>query len=194
MGLGSDLDEISQALLARAPSLLALVPAARPGRAEDLVQLVAQAGAADRMEGAQQADLAPERDHGRPQGQGRLGPAHRARPGLCRRLHLLAPGAKTKPQFWADDRIFWYIASGQVRFHIEGQEPIVASKGWLVQVPYRNVYWMETVGDEPSVRLEVIRSNRTPLYPASPGRCRPGAHRQGQDLCPGQLSHPAGQV
>jgi len=79
----------------------------------------------------------------------------------------LAPGAKTKPQFWGDDRIFWYVASGQIRFHIDGQEPFVASKGWLVQVPYRNIYWMETVGDTPSVRLEVIRNNRTPLFPAT---------------------------
>jgi quercetin dioxygenase-like cupin family protein len=92
----------------------------------------------------------------------------------------LAPGAKTKPQFWADDRIFWYIASGQVRFHIEGQQPILASKGWLVQVPYRNVYWMETVGDEPSVRLEVIRSNRTPLYPATQGDKGPAPTAKGK--------------
>jgi mannose-6-phosphate isomerase-like protein (cupin superfamily) len=79
----------------------------------------------------------------------------------------LASGAKTKPQFWGDDRIFWYVASGQIRFHIDGQEPFVASKGWLVQVPYRNIYWMETVGSDPSVRLEVVRNNRTPLYPAA---------------------------
>jgi mannose-6-phosphate isomerase-like protein (cupin superfamily) len=79
----------------------------------------------------------------------------------------MGAGQKTKPQFWADDRIFWYVASGQIRFHIDGQAPIVASKGWLVQVPYRNIYWMETVGSEPSVRLEVVRSGRTPLYPAS---------------------------
>src|SRR3954464_3416315 len=79
----------------------------------------------------------------------------------------MGPGGKTKAQFWADDPIFWYIASGQVRFHIEGQEPFVASKGFLVQVPYRNVYWMETVGDEPSVRFEVAHAGRTPLYPAT---------------------------
>src|SRR5579859_3845326 len=79
----------------------------------------------------------------------------------------MGAGQKTKPQFWADDRIFWYIASGQVRFHIQGQEPFVAGKGFLVQVPYRNIYWMETVGDEPSVRFEVVRNNRTPLYPAT---------------------------
>ena len=81
----------------------------------------------------------------------------------------MGSGQKTKPQFWADDPIFWYVASGQVRFHIQGQEPFVAGKGFLVQVPYRNVYWMETVGDEPSVRFEVVRNNRTPLYPATQG-------------------------
>jgi mannose-6-phosphate isomerase-like protein (cupin superfamily) len=81
----------------------------------------------------------------------------------------MGAGKQTKPQFWADDPVFWYVASGQVRFHIEGQEPFVASKGFLVQVPYRNVYWMETVGDEPSVRFEVTHTNRTPLYPAAKG-------------------------
>src|SRR5436309_7625107 len=35
----------------------------------------------------------------------------------------LGGGQKTKPQFWADDRVFWYVASGQIRFHIDGQEP-----------------------------------------------------------------------
>jgi len=79
----------------------------------------------------------------------------------------MAPGGKTKPRFWADDRIFWYIASGQVRFHIEGQEPFIAGKGFLVQVPYRNVYWMETVGNEPSLRFEVTPSGETPSYPVS---------------------------
>lgn len=91
----------------------------------------------------------------------------------------MGPGNKTRPQFWADDRIFWYIASGRVRFHIQGQESFVASKGWMVQVPYRNVYWMETVGSEPSVRLELIRNYRTPLFPvaqyeAGPAPTAPG--------------------
>ncbi|HEX4026971.1 MAG TPA: cupin domain-containing protein [Rhizomicrobium sp.] len=79
----------------------------------------------------------------------------------------MGAGSKTRPQFWADDRIFWFVTSGQIRFHIQGQEPFVASKGWMVQVPYRNIYWMETVGSEPSLRLEVIRNNRTPLFPAT---------------------------
>jgi len=85
----------------------------------------------------------------------------------------MAPGGKTKTQFWADDRVFWYIASGQVRFTIQGQEPFVASKGFLVQVPYRTPYSLETVGNEPSVRFEVTRSGRTPLYPAQKGDTGP---------------------
>jgi mannose-6-phosphate isomerase-like protein (cupin superfamily) len=92
----------------------------------------------------------------------------------------MGPGQQTKPQFWADDPVFWYIASGQVRFHIEGQEPFVASKGFLVQVPYRNVYWMETVGDEPSVRFEVVHANRTPLYPAAKGDAGPAPKAKGK--------------
>jgi len=92
----------------------------------------------------------------------------------------MGPGGKTKAQFWADDPIFWYIASGQVRFHIEGQEPFVASKGFLVQVPYRNVYWMETVGDQPSVRFEVAHANRTPLYPAAQGDAGPAPTAKGK--------------
>jgi mannose-6-phosphate isomerase-like protein (cupin superfamily) len=78
-----------------------------------------------------------------------------------------APGEKTKTQFWADDPVFWYVASGAIRFTIQGQEPFTATKGFLVQVPYRTPYSLETVGNEPSLRFEVTRTGRTPLYPAS---------------------------
>ncbi len=85
----------------------------------------------------------------------------------------MAPGEKTKTQFWADDRVFWYIASGAIRFTIQGQQPFVATKGFLVQVPFRTPYSLETVGNEPSLRFEVTRSGRTPLYPAE--KANPGA-------------------
>jgi len=85
----------------------------------------------------------------------------------------MAPGEKTRTQFWADDRIFFVVWSGEIRFTIQGQEPFVASKGFLVQVPYRTPYSMETVGDAPSLRFEVIRSGRTPLYPYVEGETPP---------------------
>ena len=78
----------------------------------------------------------------------------------------MAPGEKTRTQFFADDRIFWIVQSGELRVTIEGQAPFVASRGFLVQVPYRNVYSLETVGAEPSLRFEVKGANAVPLYPA----------------------------
>ncbi len=77
----------------------------------------------------------------------------------------MAPGRKTKTQFYADDRVFWVVMSGQIRFTVEGQEPFVASKGFLVQVPYRIPYSMETVGTAPSLRFEVRAAGETPSYP-----------------------------
>ena len=57
----------------------------------------------------------------------------------------MAPGAKTPRRFHQDNRAWWIVQDGQIRFTIEGQEPFVASKGFLVQVPHRLVYSMETV-------------------------------------------------
>jgi mannose-6-phosphate isomerase-like protein (cupin superfamily) len=79
----------------------------------------------------------------------------------------MGPGKKTKTQFYADDRVFWVVESGQIRFTIDGQEPFVATKGFLVQVPYRIPYSMETVGDAPSLRFEVRPAGETPSYPVT---------------------------
>lgn len=78
----------------------------------------------------------------------------------------MAPGEKTKTQFFADDRIFWIVQSGQLRVTIDGQTPFIASRGFLVQVPYRTAYSMESLGSEPSLRFEVTAAQAVPLYPA----------------------------
>lgn len=77
----------------------------------------------------------------------------------------MAPGAKIPRRFHPDNRAWWIVQDGQIRFTIEGQEPFVASKGFLVQVPHRLAYSMETVGDRPSLRLEVTVANSNTMYP-----------------------------
>jgi len=77
----------------------------------------------------------------------------------------MAAGAKTPKRFHPDNRAWWIIEDGQIRFTIEGQEPFVASKGFLVQVPHRIAYSMETVGDKPSLRFEVMIANANTMYP-----------------------------
>ena len=68
-----------------------------------------------------------------------------------------APGDKSPTIYWGDDRVVWVVWDGQIRFNIQGQAPFVASKGFLVQVPLRVPYSMETVGNEPSLRFEITR-------------------------------------
>ena len=77
----------------------------------------------------------------------------------------MGPGEKTPRRFNADTREWWIIQDGQIRFTIEGQEPFVASKGFMVQVPYRNLYSMETIGDKPSLRFEVNIGGAMRDYP-----------------------------
>src|SRR3954468_18945972 len=76
-----------------------------------------------------------------------------------------AAGDKTPVQYYGDDRVFWVVWGGQIRFSIEGQKPFVASKGFLVQVPQRVRYSMETIGAEPSLRFEVTHTGIPPNYP-----------------------------
>jgi len=75
-----------------------------------------------------------------------------------------APGDKSPTTYWGDDRIVWVVWGGQIRFTIEGQQPFVATKGFLVEVPQRTRYSMETIGSEPSLRFEVTHAGILPLY------------------------------
>lgn len=85
----------------------------------------------------------------------------------------MAPGEKTPVQFYGDDRVVWIVWSGRIRFDIEGQKPLVAGKGFMVQVPARVRYSLQTVGNTPSLRLEVMHAGRLPLYPADNGAPQP---------------------
>lgn len=78
----------------------------------------------------------------------------------------MAPGETTKPIFYSDDRVFWVVEAGQIRFLIEGTPSFVASKGFLVQVPPRVPFSLETVGAAPSLRFEVHPSE-LPNFPLS---------------------------
>ncbi|HVZ28674.1 MAG TPA: cupin domain-containing protein [Rhizomicrobium sp.] len=87
--------------------------------------------------------------------------------GLSATYIQMAPGGKTKTMLFADSSIFWVVESGQIRFIIQGQEPFVASHNFIVSVPARTPFSMETVGDVPSLRFEVSHTRSTPLYPVS---------------------------
>ena len=47
----------------------------------------------------------------------------------------MAPGGKTPRRMNGDTREWWIVQSGSLRFTVEGREPVVATKGVMVQVP-----------------------------------------------------------
>jgi mannose-6-phosphate isomerase-like protein (cupin superfamily) len=85
-----------------------------------------------------------------------------------------APGSKVSPRFHPDTREWWVILEGQIRFVIEGQDPFVAGKRSMVQVPAQTIYSMETIGDRPALRFETNIANVSTLFPEPPKISKPG--------------------
>ncbi|HEY0265129.1 MAG TPA: hypothetical protein VGC16_00160 [Rhizomicrobium sp.] len=83
------------------------------------------------------------------------------------RYESLAPGEKTKCMFYADDRVFGWVYSGQVKITIDGQAPATATKGFLFDVAPRLSYCMENTGTEPVVFWRVTPAGQMPSYPAT---------------------------
>jgi hypothetical protein len=79
----------------------------------------------------------------------------------------LAPGERTKCMFYADDRAFGWIYSGQLKITIDGQEPRLLSKGWAFNVAPRLAYCLETVGTAPAIFFRVTPAGQAPSYPES---------------------------
>jgi mannose-6-phosphate isomerase-like protein (cupin superfamily) len=76
-----------------------------------------------------------------------------------------AAGDKQQTRFYSDNRVLFVVWDGQIQFTIEGQKPFVATKGFLVEVPFRVPFSTETVGGKPSLHFEVRSSQDQPLYP-----------------------------
>src|SRR5262245_55190533 len=66
----------------------------------------------------------------------------------------MAPGKKTPRRMNGDTREWWIVQSGSLRFTVDGREPVVATKGVMVQVPYRTLYQIENVGTDAALRSE----------------------------------------
>ncbi|MBI3473808.1 MAG: cupin domain-containing protein [Candidatus Solibacter usitatus] len=74
------------------------------------------------------------------------------------------PGAKEPRALHPDTRAWWVVMEGQIRFDMEGQQPFVASKGSMVQVPMQTLFSLETTSDGPALRFEVNIHGAKTLY------------------------------
>lgn len=75
------------------------------------------------------------------------------------------PGSVVGRRFHPDTREWFAVVEGRVRVDIEGQEPFVATRGSIVNIPKQTIYSLQTVGDTPSLRFIVNVARAKTLYP-----------------------------
>lgn len=76
-----------------------------------------------------------------------------------------APGTRVSRRFHPDTREWFAVVEGEVRVEIEGQEPFVARRGSLINIPRQTIYSLETIGNAPSLRFAVNVAGAKTLYP-----------------------------
>jgi mannose-6-phosphate isomerase-like protein (cupin superfamily) len=79
-----------------------------------------------------------------------------------------APGTKISPRMHPDTREFFVVIEGQMRFAIEGQtEPILATRGSVVNIPKKVPYSAEVVGATPALWVDANQQNFKTLFPVT---------------------------
>ncbi len=76
-----------------------------------------------------------------------------------------APGTKVSRRFHPDTREWFAVVEGEVRVEIEGQEPLIATRGSLVNIPRQTIYSVETIGTSPSLRFTLNVAGAKTVYP-----------------------------
>jgi quercetin dioxygenase-like cupin family protein len=77
-----------------------------------------------------------------------------------------APGTIQSPRFHPDTREWFAVVEGEVRVSIEGQDPITARRGSVVNIPRHTVFSVETIGTTPSLRFVLNVANARTFYVA----------------------------
>lgn len=83
--------------------------------------------------------------------------------GLTGRYIQTAPGEVSHGVMYSNGTMFFIVQSGQLRVTIDGVEPFIAAKGFIVQVPSLRAFHVETAGDEPALRFEVTHTRSLPI-------------------------------
>jgi quercetin dioxygenase-like cupin family protein len=76
-----------------------------------------------------------------------------------------APGEKVGPRLHPDTREWFAVVAGEVKVEIEGQAPITARRGSIVNIPRQTIYSLETSSAGPSLRFVVNVARARTLYP-----------------------------
>ena len=65
----------------------------------------------------------------------------------------------------ADHRVAFIVWDGTVQVDIEGADTFTATKGFMINVPFRRQYKLTNIGKVPSLHFEIYVPDRVDLYP-----------------------------
>ncbi|HKY22507.1 MAG TPA: cupin domain-containing protein [Vicinamibacterales bacterium] len=81
-----------------------------------------------------------------------------------------APGTKITPRMHPDTREFFVIVEGEMQFRVEGQEPFVAKRGSVVNIPRKVTYSAEVIGTAPALWVDANQTNFKTMVPIAEPR------------------------
>lgn len=80
--------------------------------------------------------------------------------------HSAAPGTKFQKRLHPDTGTFMVVVDGEMHFDIEGQAPIAATRGSLVNILRTTPFSYEVAGDKTALWVEINPINYQTVYPA----------------------------
>ena len=86
-----------------------------------------------------------------------------------------APGQHISPRMHPDTPTVFVVVAGEVHFTVEGQPPVTATRGSIVNIMKTTVYSADVAGSQPALWVEVNPTNYKTVYPADgpqPDRAR----------------------
>jgi mannose-6-phosphate isomerase-like protein (cupin superfamily) len=84
-----------------------------------------------------------------------------------------APGSRFGPRIHPDTPTVFVVIAGEVHFTVEGQPPVTATRGSIVNIMKTTVFSYTIAGDRNALWVEVNPTNYKTLYPASEPQPKP---------------------
>jgi quercetin dioxygenase-like cupin family protein len=77
-----------------------------------------------------------------------------------------APGTTITPRMHPDSPTVFLIIAGNLRFNIEGQQPVTATKSGIIHIMKDTLYSAQVAGDQNALWIEVNVRGYSTVYPA----------------------------
>jgi mannose-6-phosphate isomerase-like protein (cupin superfamily) len=78
-----------------------------------------------------------------------------------------APGTKYGPRMHPDTPTVFVVIQGQLHFNVEGQQPVTATRGAIVNIMKSTVFSFDVTGDSNALWVEVNPANYKTVYPSA---------------------------